>query len=354
MADREQPDRATCGEDLFPLRSALGPPSVDGEREMLREVLRSARSPAEREFLLHYYISAKSWPLVLLIGRPGVGKRRLFYLLARGISGCSNGQIRYLPSQYPWQQNTGKTRYLDSIQGRFDTMAFLEMLVEAGTPGNEGRAYFLCLERATPEELDDYVDVYLATSGGPSLPPNLYLSAIISLRDGDWSVPPALLNRIGVVEVPGPREADLPMPPPHCSPVGWQRLFLRNTQRDPDAAGERLRELGLLDEFRHLLETARVHLDPETSPGFEEGLVLYVANSFTVAGAGLLDEDSVENLRQAVDMQLSQWLLPCLGQHPAWTRERCEWFVEQLGGAFPRVQARAGRIPAWRAEDAAE
>jgi hypothetical protein len=312
---------------------------------MLQEILRPAFSPIEREFLLHYYISAKSWPLVLLVGRPGVGKRRLFHLLAKGISGCSDNQIRYLPSQPSWQENTGRTRYIDSIQGRFDTMAFLDMLSEADTPGNEGRAYFLCLERATPEELDDYVDVYLAPrSNGPSLPSNLYLSAIVSLRDENWSMPAALLNRIGMVEVLGPLGSDLSLPSPRCPPVGWQRLFLRSSQRDPASARERLQQMGLLEAFRQIIESVRVHLDPETSPGLEDGLLLYAANSFTADGSGLLNEDGAENLHQAVDLQLAQWLLPCLGQQPAWTKERCEWFVEQLDRAFPRAHVRAGLI----------
>jgi len=319
---------------------------VRGEWEMVQEILYAAPSPIAREFLLHYYISAKSWPLVLLIGRPGVGKRRLFHLLAEGIAGCSDGRIRLLPAQFSWQEHA-QSRYIDSIQSRFNTMAFVDLLAEATAPGNEGQAYFLCLDQATPEELGTYMDLYLTgdseDDGPPPLSPNLYLTAILSTTGGTWCLPPALLDRVGVVEVTVALGETTPGPP-HCPPVGWQRLFSRSTVRDPARARGRLRRLGLLEAFRYFLESLPAGLGSEMGPNLEEGLLLCAANGFTTEGVGLLDGTAMDNLRQVVDLHLAQRLLPCLAQRPSWGEDRWSRLVEGVEGVFPQAHARARRI----------
>ncbi len=321
--------------------------STDGEWEMLQAILRRAPSTIAREFLLHYYISAKSWPLVLLIGRPGVGKRHLFKLLAEGIGGCTDGHIRLLPAQHPWQGQTGSSRYFDTIQGRFNTMAFLDLLAEASIPGNEGQTYFLALDQSTPEELSAYMDLYLTSHREdvepPPLPPNLYLTAILSTTSGVWCLPLALLTRVGIVEVSVPLGEEPPSDH-HCPPVGWQRLFLRDSVRDPEQAHRRLQRLGLLREFYRLLAPLQASLGAEMSAAMEQGLLVYATNSFTAGGHGLLAREQRANLRQAIDLQLAQWLLPCIAQHPTWPDEQWEDLQQQLEGVFPQGHARARRI----------
>lgn len=319
-------------------------------QELLRQVPSSA--PAQ-EVLLHYYISAKSWPLVLLLGRPGVGKRRLFQLLARGIAGCLDGRIHLLPAQSAWQERVGNLAgaesrpSLEAIQGRFNTMAFLDLLAEATQPGNEGQTYFLALDQATPAELVAYMDLYLigqGTSGAPApLPPNLYLTAIVSLPGGSWQLPAALLDRVGIVEVSVPLPEEVLAPAP-CPPVGWQRLFLRSAVRDPEQARRRLRGFGRLAELEHLLEEVLPNLGPALEPALEEGVLLYTANSFTVDGQGLLDRLGRANVRQAVDMQLAQRLLPCIARRRAWSEAEWHRLLERCEGTFPRAHARVRRI----------
>jgi hypothetical protein len=318
---------------------------------MVQEMLRPISAPLVREFLLHYYISAKSWPLVLLIGRPGVVPQHLFHLLTSGIAGCSDGQIRLQPAQSRWEQEGnrgGEGRpALGSIQGRFNTMAFLDMLADATLPGNEGLTYFLGLDQATPSELAEYMDLYLTTHSGEDSPPplsvNLYLTAVVPVTGGSWCLPDYLLDRVGIVEVNVPLGDEEPAPPPFCPPVGCQRLFLRSTIRDPERARRRLQSLGLLGEFQRLLASLPADLAP-MDPVLEEGLLLYTANSFTAKGEGLLDAVPLANLRHGIDLQLAQRLLPCIAQRTPWTTERGQEIVERLEGAFPRAHARARRL----------
>jgi hypothetical protein len=328
----------------------------------VQELLRPVASPVAQEFLLHYYISAKSWPMVLLIGRSGMEPQRLFDLLTNGIAGCSDGQIRLLPAPARWApdglQNRVGRPALGFIQGRFNTMAYLDMFGEATQSNNEGRTYFLGLDQATPEELAEYMELYLTNHSEDQaplpLPNNLYLTAMISVDGGAWCLPDYLLDRVGIVEVTiplGPAEA---FPTHHCPPVGWQRLLLRNTVREPERARQRLQHCQVLDEFHRLLEALPAVLLP-LDAALEEGLLLYTANAFTSEGEGLLDRTPLANLRQAIDLQLTQRLLPCIAQRAPWSPERGREIADRLDVAFPRARARAQRILIeWSAVEGAE
>jgi hypothetical protein len=326
-------------------------PEAEGEWEIVQSLLRPVASPVAQEFLLHYYISAKSWPMVLLIGRPGMGPQRLFELLAGGIAGCSDGQIRLLPTQARWapqpaQGEEGRPA-LGLIQGRFNTMAFFDMLGEATMPSNEGRTYFLGLEQATPQELAEYMDLYLKNPLGdeapPPLPSNLYLTAVVPIQGGAWCLPEYLLDRVGIVEVTIPLGQEEAFSGQHCPPVGRQRLFLRSTVREPERARQRLQRHHLLNEFCRLLASLPAGLLP-LDAALEEGLLLYTANAFTSEGEGLLDRTPLANLRQAVDLQLAQRLLPCIAQRTPWTPARGREIADRLDTIFPRAHARARRI----------
>ena len=289
--------------------------------------------------------------MVLLIGRPRIGQQRLFELLTGGIAGCSNGQIRLLPAQSRWTPNglrdNGGRPALDSMQGRFNTMAYLDMLGEATRPRNEGRTYFLGLDQATPSELGEYKETYLKNHNGQEVPPplpiNFYLTAIVSVSGGAWCLPDYLLDRVGIVEVTIPLGQEETLPAHYCPPVGWQRLFLRSTVREPQRARKRLQRCRLLDEFHQLLDALPKVLLP-LDAALVEGLLLYTANAFTSAGEGLLDRTPRANLRQAIDLQLAQRLLPCIAQRAPWTPARGQEILDHLDTIFPRAHARARRI----------
>jgi hypothetical protein len=343
MANPREADKRNMQRVTFLPRSARASKLADKERHLLQGLLRTA-PPEARELVTHYYVSAKSWPLVLLLGTTETWMRRLFYVLADGISGCSDGQVQLLTAQAPWQEHVKNGRYFDSIQGRFNTVAFLDLLAEAGSPGNEGRAYFLCLERTAPLELDAYIDLYLSTDQdrNSSLPVNLSLTAIVSEQDGVQCLPPFLVNRVGLVQVLTPLEQKGTTP--LCPPVGWQRLFLRSAVRDQERARKRLSRLGLLERTEEILSLFKTYLPITLEPELERGILLYTANSFTADGEGLFQSGTEENLWQAADLQLSQRLLPCIEEWCAWDRPQWEQLSTQLNGLFPRSRTRMDRI----------
>ncbi len=349
---------------LLPL-PAYWKPTAEGEWDIVQGLLSSVAHPLTQEFLVHYYISAKTWPMVLLTGRPEVDRSPLFHLLASSVAGCSDGQILLLPAQSRWDGSGGKqsvrpageptSATLGTLQGRFNTWAFLDMLSDATMPGNEGMAYFLGIDQAMTDELGEYMDLYLVRHGEEEphpLPANVYLTAIVSVPGGAWCLPSFLLDRVGIVEVSGlvPEMADPSQP--RCPPVGRQRSFVRSTLRDPERARRRLQSIEMLSEFYRLLGALPAVLRAAIGPVRQEGLLLYTANSFTAEGTGLLDGEPLTNLRHAIDLQLAQRLLPCVASDAPWSMEQKEEILEQMGRSYPRAHARARRL--WLEQNAVE
>ncbi|MBN1485001.1 MAG: hypothetical protein JXA37_09790 [Chloroflexia bacterium] len=329
----------------LPTRGPLRGGKPEGEQDMVQQILQTAPSPIAREFLLHYYISAKSWPLVLLVAPPKISVQSLFYLLAEGIAGCSEGQIRLLSARFP---QAAESNHFNALQGRFSAMALLDLLAEASLGGNEGRAYFLCLDQMTPSELDGYIELDVSQQTGPDgaspLPVNFSLTAILPIEGGAWGLPPVLLDQVGVVEVTVPLKRESHGGQPFCPPVGRQRLFLRSILRDPQQARLKLQGLGLGSLFDQTLAGLQDQLPVEITPPIQNRLLLYVANSFSLEGASLLARSKEAGFYRALDIQLSQALLPCLEQSAQWQAPQWQELIEHLARRFPLAQARARRL----------
>jgi len=325
----------------------------EAERELLRELILSSPWGIAHETLIHYYISAKSWPVTLLVGAQAVDCRRCFDFLARAIAGCCEGQVCVLSAR---PSGDGRIRSLppDGIRERYYRMGLLDLWAEANTPGNEGRAYLVCLDDVTTPELLAYLHAWglLRTEDyGPPWPPNLLLSAIVPSVELPQDIAPGLLARLGVVEIPvspGPAEDTRS---PRCPPVGWQRAMLRTMVREPAAAAQRLDSLRLLPALRRLLSSTRPLYSLAEGDILEAGIVVYAANSFAVDGQGLLDLSPEGNLREAIDLQLAQRVLPYLKMRCPGALDWAEW-AERLAGLFPRARTRAYRfhLEALRAE----
>ncbi|MGC8873976.1 MAG: hypothetical protein ACP5SI_05945 [Chloroflexia bacterium] len=315
------------------------------EQELLRELGLSAPASIIRETLIHYYISAKSWPLVVLGGPERKAGRRYFELLSRAIVGCCQGQARGLSAQLPSDVRGGE-RTADTIQDRYYWLGLLDVLVEARTPGSEGRAFWVCLEDLTVPQLLSYLQAWETFSAGDDRPPwpsNLFLSALVPSFEGLWDLDPDAFSRIGIVEVPVSPDPAADTRPPCCPPVGWQRFVLRTMIREPAVACERLARLGLVPRLQEMLHLAEPLFFREEGDRLRADLFVYAANSFSGNGQGLLDPSPEGNLREAVDLQLAQRVLPYVQRRFPDILHQTTW-LERLSGLFPRARARAQRL----------
>jgi hypothetical protein len=100
--------------------------------------------------------------------------------------------------------------------------------------------------------------------------------------------------------------------------------------------GWRLQPLEPLHRVRKWLEKRVIRRLPQ--PVMDE-MMIYLANSWSRAGAGLFDLQRQRNVMIALDLAIAQTLLPYLCEALAQSTVLIEQLGELLGGQFPRSQA---------------
>lgn len=280
--------------------------------------------------IVNYYVSLKTNPFVLLTGPAGHGKTEFVQLFAEALVGHMPEQYALIPSN-AWIGGTGEAGGFRSLQERFTSLRFLEMLQEAADPTNAGKAYMLCLDALRPDELDFYfdrlleVDVHghkrLRLPGADTdqhlvIPANLAITATIDASTDDVAVSPAVLRLAGVIEFRRPHVAASAVanriaPPP----VGYQRLWLRSAVQHVDEGryrliqilgAEQFSRLRASPELSRLLWRAGATLSSQTL----HDLTTFIANSFDAHGRGLFDHHNpLRNAQLAYDSQVVQRVL---------------------------------------------
>jgi hypothetical protein len=285
-----------------------------------------------RALVVTYYVSLKTNPFVILTGAEGRGKTEFAQHFAEALVGRDSSQYALI-SGGAWPSGTGQDRYYRTLQERFSSLRFLELLQEAATPGNAGKLYLVCFDALHPGELEYYfVNLLRVTPQGekrlnlpgfppdrqPLVPPNVCITATVNIAEQSYTLSGDVLRRAGLIEFrapSGPRplvERRLWETPP---PVGYQRLWLRSALRDISRArarlaeilgAERLLRLRSSPELARLLWRGGVVLTTQTL----HELTTYVANSFDEHGHGLFDaHDPWRNAHLAFDAQVIQRVL---------------------------------------------
>jgi hypothetical protein len=321
---------------LLRLACRDGAPRLSGEREMLARIsdaITSAGYGFSPTLVVTFYVSLKTNPFVVLTGAEGRGKTEFVQLFAEALVGRDSPQYALIAGSAALPPTVGAASYYRSLQERFSSLRFLELLQEAASPSNAGRLYLVCFDALHPSELDYYFASLLqVTPGGkkqlnlpgfshdrlPVVPPNVYITATVNVAEQSYTMSRAALRHAGLIEFrapTGPRpiaEPRLWAPPP---PVGYQRLWLRTVAHDVAAARARLAEILGAREFSQLrpsfeLQQLLWHTGEVLLRQTLDDLTIYVANSFDEHGCGLFDPlDRQRNAQMAFDAQVVQRVL---------------------------------------------
>jgi hypothetical protein len=297
----------------------------------LTDAVTAAGLGFSRTLVVTYYVSLKTNPFVILTGEQGRGKTEFVQHFAEALIGRGSSQYALIAGG-AWPSGTGQDHYYRTLQERFGSLRFLELLQEAATPGNAGKLYMVCFDNLHPDDLEYYFANLLRitptgekclnlpgfpTDRQPIVPPNVCITATVNIADPSYSLSREVLRRAGLIEFrapvgPRPVAQRRSWTPP---PVGYQRLWLRSALRDTGQARARLAhvlgsdQLGRLrssPELARLLWRGGVVL---TTQSLHE-LTCYIANSFDQYGVGLFDQRDVwRNARLAFDAQVAQRVL---------------------------------------------
>lgn len=311
---------------------------VAGEQRLIEHIIRvcdAAGYGFPRSLIVNYYVSLKTNPFVVLAGPPGTGKAPFTRLFAEALVGEERSQYALIPGGASWHRSTGEGSYYRSIQDRFTSLRFQELLQEATSPSNTGKLYLVCFERLLPEEVEYYLTRLLQV--GPngqrhlrlpdlsaerqvSIPANVAITATVDTSDDTSLLGSVALRHAGLIAfraLHSPNGAEQEhLPPP---PVGFQRLWLRAAVQDLDRARRKLSRilgpeqyarLGCSPELRDLLWS---NGRPLFGHNLQE-LTSYIANSFDEQGYGLFDPlNAVHNAQIAYDAQVIQRVIWRLG-----------------------------------------
>jgi hypothetical protein len=307
-----------------------------GEREMLARIsdtVTRAGYGFSPTLVVTYYVSLKTNPFVVLTGAEGRGKSEFVRLFAEALVGRDSPQYALIAGSPVLPLDAGAARYYRSLQERFSSLRFLELLREAASPGNAGRLYLVCFDALHPSELDYYFASLLrVTPEGetqlnlpgfshdrlPVVPPNVYITATVNVAEQSYTLSRAVLRHAGLIEFrapTGPRPVAerwaWALPPP----VGYQRLWLRAVALDVAAARARLAAILGAREFSQLRPSFGLAQllwragEVLLRPALNE-LEIFVANSFDEYGYGLFDpHDRQRNAQMAFDAQVVQRVL---------------------------------------------
>ena len=290
--------------------------------------------------LRSYYVALKTKPFAILSGVSGTGKTRLAELFAEAMTGHHAGQFRLLPVRPDWNDSAALFGYHNLLANRYVSTPFLEIARRASLPENRQRAFFVCLDEMNLARVEHYLADYLSAleSRGHRiplhedvpdlvLPPNLSVTGTVNVDETthgfsrkvldrantlDFDEPPILAGAVGGK---GSARLDEDL---GASPAARQVLFLNARAANVGRARERLarleatfpdRALAALQAVNDLLYTQRLHFAYRV----RDDVLMFLANSFDgETGAGLLLPEPEENFLLALDLQMTQKVLPKL------------------------------------------
>lgn len=335
----------------------LHPAQPDHEVEMITGLSHAAGNAGiglDKTAIVNFYVALKSKPLAILTGPKQTGKIELIHWLANTLTE-SDDQRYQMMAGHPWSfEKSENVALFTEAQMRFTTDKLLFMIEEAWHPENAQRVFIACITRISPAELlSFFTEVAFQIRDGKfghlgdvcfskpvPFPPNLFLIGTMDTSSFDWW-DNDLLSETTIIRLADSSAFACPAEE-GIAPLD-ERVFLNSCVRTRQAAFCRVHAIlkKLHQPLRPLLiiETLlKAHGIPLSNQVIEDAIV-YLANSWSWLGNGLFNPEISKNLAIALDLVISQILLPRAVEKINRLSILREQLLSVFDGQFPRSYA---------------
>jgi hypothetical protein len=274
--------------------------------------------------ITNFYVALKSKPLAILAGPAHSGKTALVRGLAQSLSDQDKISIQMITGHPWWAEGSDDVARNTELHIRYSTEKIMSIIEEAGQPYNSHQVFIACLTQISPAELLSFFtevsyqlqngqimrlgDTHLTEPVG--FPSNLRIIGTMDTNSFDWWDDDLLYS---TTVIQWSQESDIPDPVINQERILGELEFLQSCIRGKDAAYSKV--YPVLKHQRQPLYTllqvkANLHHYVSCLDLALDEVIIYLANSWSRLGDGLFHPSPDRNLAIALDLAISQILLP--------------------------------------------
>lgn len=346
VAKPEKVSLSTEEADLPPERGQTAVQVPRNEAELIRYLLAYVKKKGFTypEWLVkNYYICLKTKPFVILTGFSGMGKTALTKLMAEALTGSRSDRYLRVAIQPGWLDDEKILGFYNASTERYISTPFLNFLLEASKTPDE--PFFVCLDEMNLSRIEHYLSRFL--SAMESMDREVTLHPIKNgVETEDGQLIPATIRVPRNLFITGTIDVDKSSPLLSSSFLDCVNLIefmeadLGERYKEETFENRMALDMETLTRFRRKLRTRAEEEIVKTlfeinqiikGQGFpisfrvRNEILAYVANS-----QGIYSQNSAENLRMALDLQIKQRVLTKIGGTETLlpTLERFHGFLE--------------------------
>jgi hypothetical protein len=306
--------------------------------------------------VVNVYVTFKSTARVLIKGPAERGKLKFVRALAQSIIGEDNQQLQMMVAHPYWASGSQNVAFFTEAHARFNTGKVLALIEEAWQPENRWRVFISCLANVSPAEIEGFFRESCSHVNNSQIeilpfahfikpipyPPNLFLigtvdSTQVHSSDADLLSNAAILDWMGMS---GDSSGHSSFGPKFRS---YESVFLQSRISNEYSAQSKLRKVfgwGMAElETLHRLESVLDDYGIQLAKQSRKQALIYLANSWTSGVYGLFHPVQTENLQIALDLVLSQILIPPIVDKVTPNKRLHRRISAEIAERFPRTLA---------------
>ena len=300
----------------------------DRELNFLARLIQSigeANLPVAPVSITNLYVSLKSKPLALLVGPKDKPKEAFLKLFNAALTGQSPHQCQTMAGHAWWAAQTDNVARFTQAQTAFNEEKISALLSEASQAENAHQVFIACLMKISPAELEGCFASLAGLIQGKKVlplpgnyywppiryPPNLLVTGTMDaglFRGYETDLLSKTTVLTGTFDDP---------PKPYFAPFipnAPEKHALNTSIRDEASAYTHLYRIPgwharCLKPALEVISTLLKHDIPLQTRRVTREVLIYLANSWSVAGNGLFARSFYNNLDTALDLAISQILL---------------------------------------------